>query len=350
MSEAPSASNSNGNGNKSFASTSPTDVPSLLHLSCPPGSNFGAVLVNCDKKAENELFLPGFAVVGRLLPGETVAREAGVLPGDVLVAVNGHGFRRFKPDYKPDEAAVLTPNATVELDHAVVEPGSAYEQMLAKIKALKASGETFTLTLERYTWDARPLSWFRFLQARDNNVMDAMTLVQTHETWKASTFPIPLQTPGLQTIMRTKAVSEIDIEASADGEASLSVPTVYVNYAKLLELQVSGDITGDDVVSAFVIFTERMLAKNADARAPKTTQFIDLSGVSLSSGFRVDTLKKIYHVFEPNYPETLHKMVMYPVSSVLVSDKKIIFRSLSCKISHSPNSCFAVDRMLWFDH
>ena len=70
------------------------------------------------------------------------------------------------------------------------------------------------------------------------------------------------------------------------------------------------------MVSAFVIFTERMLAKNADARAPKTTQFIDLSGVSLSSGFRVDTLKKIYNVFEPNYPETLHKMVMYPVSSV----------------------------------
>jgi CRAL/TRIO domain len=318
MSQAPATSNC-----KSFESTSPNDVPSLLHLSCPPGSNFGAVLVNCDKKAENELFLPGFAIVGRLLPGETVAREAGVMPGDVLVAVNGHGFRRFKPDYKLEEVTVLTTPGSastpaVELDHAVVEPGSAYEQMLAKIKALKASGETFTLTLERYKWDARPLSWFRFLQARDNNVMDAMTLIQTHETWKASTFPIPLQTPGLQTIMRTKAVSEIDIEAS-DGESSLSVPTVYVNYAKLLELQTSGDITGDDVVSAFVIFTERMLAKNADSPTPKTTQFIDLSGVSLSSGFRVDTLKKIYNVFEPNYPETLHKMVMYPVSSVLVS-------------------------------
>ena len=28
-------------------------------------------------------------------------------------------------------------------------------------------------------------------------------------------------------------------------------------------------------------------------------------------------LKKIYNVFEPNYPETLCKMVMYPVSTML---------------------------------
>jgi hypothetical protein len=293
------------------------------------------VLVNCDRKAENELFLPGFALVGRLLPGDTVARQAGVLPGDVVVAVNGHGFRRFKPDYKPENAKVLTGggNAPPDLDHAVVEPGTGYEQLLAKIKALKASGETFTLTLERYGWDARPLSWFRFLQARDGNVMDAMALLQAHESWKTTTFPIALQTPGLQAILRTKAVSEIDIGASVPAAVAqdndggigggaagvVSVPTVYVNYAKLLELQTSGDVTGDDVVAAFVIFTERMLARNSDVRSPKTTQFIDLSGVSLSvSGFRVDTLKKIYGVFEPNYPETLHKMVMYPVSSVLV--------------------------------
>jgi hypothetical protein len=309
----------------SFGSTSPAsdEAPSVLHLPCPPGSNLGAVLVNCDKRGDGELFLPGYALVGRLLPGDTVARAAGVLPGDVLVAVDGRGFRRFKPDHKPEEAKVLTGSqGAPELDHAVVEPGSAYEQLLAKIKSLKASGQTFTLTLERYGWDARPLSWPRFLQARDGNVMEGMALMQAHESWKSSTFPIPLHTPGLQALLRAKAVSEIDIGASVtspDSDGPVLVPTVYVNYAKLLELQTSGEVTGDDVVAAFVIFTERMLARNSDPKAPKTTQFIDLSGVSLSvSGFRVDTLKKIYGVFEPNYPETLHKMVMYPVSNVLV--------------------------------
>mmetsp|Transcript_7433 Transcript_7433/g.15511 ORF Transcript_7433/g.15511 Transcript_7433/m.15511 type:complete len:146 (-) Transcript_7433:132-569(-) len=82
-------------------------------------------------------------------------------------------------------------------------------------------------------------------------------------------------------------------------------------------MQSAGDITADDVTNAFVMFTERMLRKAKDPRHPKTCQFIDLSDVSITSGFRVESLKKIYSVFEPNYPETLYKMVMYPVSTML---------------------------------
>jgi CRAL/TRIO domain len=93
---------------------------------------------------------------------------------------------------------------------------------------------------------------------------------------------------------------------------------VYVNYGSLQQLQASGAITTDDVVAAFVIFTERMLSKAIDPRHPQTCQFIDLSGVSISSGFRVDALKQIYNTFEPNYPETLYKMVIYPVSTLMV--------------------------------
>jgi len=44
---------------------------------------------------------------------------------------------------------------------------------------------------------------------------------------------------------------------------------------------------------------------------------IDLSDITVTTGFRVESLKKIYSVFEPNYPETLYKMVMYPVSTML---------------------------------
>lgn len=35
-------------------------------------------------------------------------------------------------------------------------------------------------------------------------------------------------------------------------------------------------------------------------------------------------LQKIYNVFEPNYPETLNKMVMYPVSNVLAKTARTL--------------------------
>jgi len=334
---------------KFFHSTSPNDKPILVHVSffADPKGSLGAQLQNCDgKNANQELFLPGFAVVGKLIDNpsddskQSVARQAGVQIADVIVAVNGQGFRRFAPDYQSNDPDVVTlDNGTedhkvvVELDHAVATPGSAYTDLLTRIKAIKAAAaadnddsvDPLILTLERYSWDARPNAWMRFLAARDDSVPDAMQMIQQHEQWKQQTFPIRLLESGLQKILRTKAVSEIDIDEIKhlkDAPPGSYPPTVYVNYGKLIELQSAGDITSDDVVQAFLIFTERMLDKHAkkmgNPRNVQTCQFIDLSNVSITSGFRVETLKKIYNVFEPNYPETLYKMVMYPVSSIMV--------------------------------
>ena len=49
------------------------------------------------------MFSPGYAQVGRLLDGDTVALKCGVNVGDCIVAVNGQGFRRFAPDYEEKE-------------------------------------------------------------------------------------------------------------------------------------------------------------------------------------------------------------------------------------------------------
>lgn len=269
------------------------------------------------------MFLPGYAVIGKLLKGETVARKFGVQVGDCIVAVNGHGYRRFAPDFKEKDLTYLNNDVDspkidkdVELDHQIVHAGDAYDQMLSKIKAIKAAAPDppLILTLERYGWDARCNSWPRFLAARDNNVPDAMMMQQQHETWKGETFPIDLTKGGLQEIFKSKAVSEIDVEFLKDFP-----PTVYVNYGKLQQMEKAGEITADEVVEAFLIFTERMLKKSHDPRHPRTCQFIDLSGVSITGGFRVEILKRIYKVFEPNYPETLYKMVMFPVSNMVVS-------------------------------
>lgn len=270
------------------------------------------------------MFYPGYAVIGKLLKGETVARKFGVQVGDCIVAVNGQGFRRFAPDYKEGDVLAINDadNAvTVELDNAVVSAGDAYNQLLAKIKAIKAAAPEppLILTFERYGWDARCNSWPRFLEARENNVPNAIMMQQQHEQWKSETFPIDLTKAGLQEIFKQKAISEINIESTNKDFP----PTVYINYGKLQQMEKAGEITADEVVDAFIIFTERMLKEAADPRKPQTCQFIDLSGVSITGGFRVETLKRIYKVFEPNYPETLFKMVMYPVSSMVVSSRDI---------------------------
>lgn len=273
------------------------------------------------------MFIPSFATVSGLLDGDTVARKSGVQVGDFIVAVNGEGFRRFAPDFSNDELENLTNkddnlqnnNAPFSDDKVLhLKKGEAYAALLHKIKEIKQDNSTagssstppLELALERHGWDARAHSWPRFLTARDNDVPQAMMMLQNHEEWKERTFPIDLT--SIQDVLKLKAVSEIDIS---------TIPTVYVNYAKLQQLE--GEPV--EVVKAFVIFTELMLAKAPDPRSPKTCQFIDLSGVSISSGFRVDVLKLIYQTFEPNYPETLHKMVMYPVSKTVVGT---IYRSV----------------------
>lgn len=316
-----------------FQSTS-SEKPSLLNISfaSDPSGSLGAQLTNHDKGQTSEMFTPGYASVGRLLDGETVARKCGVTVGDIIVAVNGEGFRRFKPDYDDVELEDITAGVegmTVtksdeeakKLKSKVIagkKNGEHYSALLARVKEVKKAADPekpLTLSLERYGWDSRPNSWPRFLAARDGDVPAAMQMIQTHETWREEKFPIDLTNDSLQDILKAKAVSELDIEHES------FPPCVYVNYGKLQKLE---DHSPADVVNAFVIFTEMMLSRSKDPRNPKTCQFIDLSGVSVTAGFRVDILKQVYAAFEPNYPETLHKMVMYPVSKMMASTSNVL--------------------------
>ena len=266
------------------------------------------------------MFIPSYATVSGLVEGDTVARRSGMAVGDCIVAVNGQGFRRFAPDYPEDELE----NLSKDLEATTLEEGSSnmsavsslktgenYAALLNRIKEIKKAGNPpLLLSLERYGWDSRVHAWARFLAARDNNVPAAMLMLQNHELWKETTFPIDLTQEGIQELLKLKAVSEVDITGSGN------IPTVYVNYGKLQQLE--GKVSPEHVVKVFVIFTEMMLKTAPDPRTAKTCQFIDLSGVSISQGFRVDILKQIYATFEPNYPETLQKMVMYPVSKTVV--------------------------------
>ena len=93
---------------------------------------------------------------------------------------------------------------------------------------------------------------------------------------------------------------------------------VYIDFAKLQKLGAESDSLSDDVVKAFVVYTETLLSKSPDPRSPKSSQFVDLTGVSIKGGLRPGPLRKLYETFEPNYPETLERMVIYPVPKLLV--------------------------------
>ncbi|KAL7526706.1 hypothetical protein ACHAXR_001609, partial [Thalassiosira sp. AJA248-18] len=95
-------------------------------------------------------------------------------------------------------------------------------------------------------------------------------------------------------------------------------PVVYIDFAKLQAMGAESESLSVDVVQAFVVYTETLLSKSPDPRRPKTSQFVDLTGVSIKQGLQPGVLKKLYATFEPNYPETLEKMVLYPVPRIMV--------------------------------
>lgn len=319
-----------------------SEKPSLLTISfaADPTASLGAQLSSHDNALTNEMFLPGYASIGGLVDGFTLARKSGVEMGDCLVAVNAEGFRRFPPDFENSDLTDITRGldllTTNDGDNDTEEEkelkkqlkgkvitgkggGESYQLLLSRIKEIKSSTEPLVLSLERYTWDSRVHSWSRFLSARNGNVPQSMTMIQAHERWRQDFFPINLTEPSLQSVFKAHAVSEVDV-------GNVNIPAaVYVNYAKLQGLARVGSgasrssPTAMDVVKAFVVYTEVLLSRSSDPRRPKTCQFIDLTGVSMKQGLRVDVLKKIYATFEANYPETLEKMVMFPVSKMAAS-------------------------------
>lgn len=439
----------------SFRSTS-HDLPSVLHVSFAnygKKAQLGAQLVNCDSTAilkgdgdtlDKYMFTPGYAVVSKLIGGDlSVAKKSGVEKGDIIIAINGLGFRRYEQDYKDDQVTIIqTHGATKKsspikgggektkegdddededfhdaknkdlsahddeenyddveteedmdvlmINHRVVPSGNAYKELLSKIKSIKAANgdPPLIITLERYGWDHRPNSWNRFLIARNYNVVNAMQLLQEHELWKRRMFPIDLVTRGMQKLIREKIISEIDVSdimnndnrsMSDDGididddennvdviksnnkneeqprKSSVIVkPTdcpcsVYVNYAKLMSLYSNEYIPMDEIIQCFVIYVERILGNvngtntRYDVRLPKVNQFIDVTDCTFTgtTSFRIDILKQLYNTFEPNYPETLNKLVIYPVSTIFVSTIYFFYMSMKKMLSYISFSNFS---------
>ena len=250
--------------------------------------------------------------------------------------------------------------------------GSTYDRLLDRIREIKSEqspSDPLEISLERYSWDSRVHSWSRFLSARRGNVpqvresrfvessvkglprvkylsfaktkmlraranivsdhpTQAMSMIQAHERWRQDYFPIDLTQPSLQRLLKSRAVAEIDIEPDNDeGDARTAGPVVYIDFAKLNEMELESETyneaLAEDVARAFVLYNETLLRRSPDPRQPKTCQFVDMTGFRLDMEtvkrpYTFGVIKRLYATFEPNYPETLEKMVIYPVPRKLV--------------------------------
>ena len=254
---------------------------------------------------------------------------------DDKVVENGIQQEQDDYSYQPQPSSTTTQQLKSRVLHPnPTTPNQNYNSLLTKIRQIKSLRSPTTplqLTLERYQWDSRVHSWSRFLSARRGNVPQAMTMIMAHERWRLDFFPIDLTEGRLQEVFRSCAVSEVDIVAnnhattnnnsgSGSNGGGNKPAVVYIDLAKLQMMMTGGIDLSTEVVQAFVVHTETLLNRSPDPRSPKTSQMVDLTGVNLKQGLKVNNmLKKLYRVFEPNYPETLERMVMYPVPKALVS-------------------------------
>jgi len=260
------------------------------------------------------------------------------MPGDCIVCVNGQGYRRFPPDYpdkdlervggkheivESEEQAAAKETTLTGLDQR-----QHYRTVLKVMKESSAGDVPLTLQLERHGWDSKAHSFERFLVANDGDVVNAMGMLERHMQWREQFFPVDLTSPSLQETIKLNAICDVCINNSDNA------PTIFINYEKLLNATTLEESTKkhlmlvdfaavkrwptiDDVVTTIIMYTDLLMATAPDPTKPKICHFIDLSSLEVTMELNVQLIKAIYAAWEPHYPETLSKLVFYPVNATL---------------------------------
>lgn len=83
------------------------------------------------------MFLPGYASVGGMLEGPTLAKTSGVKVGDYIVSVNGEGFRRFPPDFQDADLINLDSPSKKNDNDEDIDSDNEEEEDVKKKRELK---------------------------------------------------------------------------------------------------------------------------------------------------------------------------------------------------------------------
>ena len=121
-------------------------------------------------------------------------------------------------------------------------------------------------------------------------------MMVANEQWRAATLPIDVSGAEIQRVLKSGGVGAVK---GAGG----SSPFLYVNLSEVQELVKQ--------------FAEGAMVSSEDPRLAKVSQIIDLGGMGLNLNTAI--LKRVYKVFEANYPECLDKFILFPVGRFMAT-------------------------------
>ncbi|KAL3915913.1 MAG: hypothetical protein SGILL_005421 [Bacillariaceae sp.] len=165
--------------------------------------------------------------------------------------------------------------------------------------------------------DASDQDLIRFLKARNHNVAKATAMYQAHLDWRHDT--MPMLEHEKDRILETLATRKFYLLDSADADGR---PVVV--YCLRRFVQLGYDVTAEE--KALIYLMEYQLIPRLDAsttnssssheqqQQQKYTALIDVSGIRSPP---LSFLTHVNGVMEANYPERLHRSILFPVPSLV---------------------------------
>jgi hypothetical protein len=146
--------------------------------------------------------------------------------------------------------------------------------------------------------DVGPVDLQRFLKARKNDEAKATDMITKHLTWRADTLPI--EKAEIQESLDTRRYYYLCQDAE-------DRPVVYIHFQRFMREKYDADIE----IKAYIWLIENEIIPQMSEAGPQSwTVLIDVQGIRSPP---ISFLTKLNSVFEANYPERLHKTIMFPV-------------------------------------
>jgi hypothetical protein len=151
--------------------------------------------------------------------------------------------------------------------------------------------------------EIKHLDLHRFLKAREFNEAKATAMLETHRQWRIDTLPI------VKTVEVQESLAKRRYYYLCQDEADR--PVIYIQFQRFMNEE--HDV--DAEINAYLWLIENEVFSKMKEGGPQTcTVLIDVQGItSPPTAF----LTKFNAIFEANYPERLHKTVIFPVPWLL---------------------------------
>ena len=140
----------------------------------------------------------------------------------------------------------------------------------------------------------------RFLKARSFDVNKASAMYESHEQWRKQTFPLPKSE-----CQKTLATRKFYMLEHLDDEGR---PVIVYCLHRFMEMPYKVE---DEIKALIFLLEDQVLPRfGPSMETQQFTVLIDVSGIRSPP---ISFLQNVNVVMEANYPETLHRSIMFPV-------------------------------------